>query len=143
MAFPNNDMPPLAEWIPPTVRRLGCTQVVVAAGINDMVRTDVVAPVGAACCRLVDALESAGVQVWLATVTPYRQDDAGWAQALNGRRLRWNDWLRAFMPDRLIDWESGLRSGQWMRTDLSLDGLHPNVAGQQVLASAFAATWHA
>lgn len=139
LAFPcaENGMPPLRDWIPPTARRLGATHVVVAAGINDLIRTDDMTLLASAACQVVDRLEEAGIVVWWATVTPYRST-AAWAEILDGRRVRWNTWLRTNLATRLIDFEPLLSDGKWLRPEYSVGDSHPNLAGQAKMAEGFA-----
>jgi lysophospholipase L1-like esterase len=111
--------------------------VIMAAGMNDLIRHSHAYEVTGAIYRTIEQITAKGQDILWATITPLAET-SNWAEALDERRRAINDWLRVNFPDMLIDWEYTLAQGyQWLNPTWDLGGnapSHPNAVGQQRMA---------
>lgn len=125
----------------------GVTHVVVSAGINDIGSGDgSLAPttedVIAAYNQLIVRAHAHGLRVLGVTVTPFRGSTLlSWTPDSEQKRQAINQWIRASGAyDGVIDFDEVLRDkGDPTRLDPSFaseDGVHPNDAGYEAMASA-------
>lgn len=112
--------------------------VLLAGGINDLIRSTDVGPTRTAIYDLVNRIGQLypSVRVQVLTLTPYRSD-AGYADPLSQRRATVNTWLRAMYgpTGQLVDVGDILTAAPpYADVRFYVDFLHPNAAGDAQLA---------
>ena len=112
------------------------TEVVVEIGVNDLAHlTD--AEYQAGYRKLVAMGAARGIRVHIGTIPP-TSTNWPWHAAIQGQRLRINDWIRREWPTAHIDFARNLEGTDHVlqaRYD-SGDGIHPNAFGAMRMADA-------
>jgi len=111
-----------------TIARGDVDAVVIALGTNDSERG--VKKMKDCMKRLVDRAESAGLQVFVATIPPNFLN-----AAMDKKNTKVNTWIRKTYPDSYIDFNAGFPQA------LFKDGIHFNAAGQERVTANVAAAF--
>jgi lysophospholipase L1-like esterase len=116
--------------------------VVILAGSNDLAGVAGPATRGTLSDHVMSMTELAkahGIRVVLASITPVCDCTGPQTDLRPPRRIAdWNEWLRSYAAESgsvYLDYHAALASGREFRKELTADGLLPNDAGYQVMAT--------